>query len=61
MKNTDEGAWLTPEQVATRLQLHRNSVYDAVRQGRIRSARIGRRIRIRENWVDDLLQVADAS
>jgi excisionase family DNA binding protein len=57
VKSEESGLWLTPDDAAARLQLHRNSIYEAIRQNKLRHARIGRRIRIRESWLDDLLQL----
>lgn len=61
MKSDDLGVWLTPDDAAERLQLHRNSIYEAIRANKLRHARIGRRIRIREAWLDDLLTVPAAA
>lgn len=54
---TGDERWLTPDDAAERLQLHRNSIYEACRAGALRHARIGRRIRIREAWLEDLVKV----
>ena len=46
MSTTAASALLTVEEMAAILRIGRNSAYQLVRQGRIRSIRIGRAIRI---------------
>src|SRR6266849_9034306 len=49
--------WLRVAQAAGRAQCGRKSIYDAVRAGRLRAARIGRRaLRFRPEWVDSWLE-----
>ena len=53
---TDEHAheWLTVKEAAAREKTHPNTIYLAVRQGRLRAARMGGRggIRIADAWLD---------
>lgn len=53
--------WLTVDDVAEQLRVPRGFVYEAVRLNKIRHARIGRKIRIRESWVNDLLEMSVAA
>ena len=45
----------TPEEVATLLKLHPQTVYQYIRKGRIRAAKLGRVWRIRHRDLDDFL------
>lgn len=47
---------LTPEQVAEMLQLHPFTVLNYIKQGKLRSARLGRVYRIRESDIDKFLE-----
>lgn len=51
---------LTPSQVRERLNLGRNTVYELLREGRLRSIRVGRLIRIAEAEVDRFVHEAEA-
>ena len=46
--------WLTVKEAAARAKLHPNSIYLAIRQGRLRAARLGTRkdYRLLEDWLD---------
>jgi excisionase family DNA binding protein len=46
----------TVEEVARLLGISRNSAYEAVRRGEIPTIRIGRRILVPRNRLDDLLE-----
>ena len=46
---TASGRYLTTREAADRLRVHPQTVYDLVRQGRIHSVRLGKRILIPEN------------
>jgi len=49
--------WLTVPQAAARAQCGRKSIYDAVKAGRLRAARVGiRALRFRPEWVDAWLE-----
>ncbi len=48
--------WLTAAQAAARLQVHPVTLRKLVRQGRLRSARVGRCMRIRPEWADAYLE-----
>ena len=44
---------------AAKLQLHRQTIYEAIRGNRLRHVRVGKRaIRIREAWLDDMLTIS---
>jgi excisionase family DNA binding protein len=47
---------LTIAEVAERLRLHEMTVRRHIREGRLRAVRAGRRIRVREEDVDDFIQ-----
>jgi excisionase family DNA binding protein len=55
------GVWLTVDDAAEKLQLHRNSIYEACRLGKMRHVRIGRKIRIKEEWLEDLMHMSEAA
>jgi len=46
--------WLTPREAAARAKVGPQTVYDAVRSGRLKAARLGGRndIRIHVDWLD---------
>jgi excisionase family DNA binding protein len=50
--------WLTPEQAAARAQVGKRVVYNEVKAGRLRAARIGgrRELRLKPEWVDFWLE-----
>jgi excisionase family DNA binding protein len=55
--------WLNVDQVASQLQCSPRLVYQIVKKGQLRAARLGGRgqIRVREDWVDRFLEAsADA-
>lgn len=49
--------WLTVVEAATRAKTGRKVIYNEIRAGRLRAARIGGRrdLRMRQEWVDDWL------
>jgi len=47
---------LTPDQVAKTLQLHPFTILNYIKQGKLRSARLGRVYRIRESDVDKFIE-----
>ena len=47
--------WLTPEEVAAKIQIHPATVRDWVRKGEIKAHRIGTRIRIYPRDIQHLL------
>ena len=51
---------LTPAQARERLNLGRNTVYELLREGRLRSIRVGRLIRIPEAEIDRFIGEAQA-
>lgn len=51
---------LTPSQARERLNLGRNTVYELLREGRLRSIRVGRLIRIPEAEIDRFVGEAQA-
>jgi excisionase family DNA binding protein len=51
---------LTPAQVRERLNLGRNTVYELLREGHLRSIRVGRLIRIPEAEIDRFIGEAQA-
>lgn len=52
--------WLTPREAAARAQVSTKLVYNAVRNGKLKAARLGVRndIRIHETWVDAWITAA---
>lgn len=51
-----ENRFLTPKEFAARLSISRWTVYAWLQEGRIRSTKIGRLVRIPESEVDRLVQ-----
>jgi excisionase family DNA binding protein len=47
---------LTAQEVARELRVHVDRVYEAVRDGRLRAHRVGRRLRFRREQVDAFLE-----
>ncbi len=58
MEQTAAIVWLTPEQAAARAQVGKRVVYNEVKAGRLRAARIGgrRELRIKPDWIDAWLE-----
>lgn len=53
-------ALLTPEQARERLNVGRNTVYELLRTGRLRSIRFGRAIRVTEGELERFVRDAEA-
>ena len=60
MEPRRESPVMTVDEVAIYLRIARSHAYEMVREGRIPSLRLGRKILISRSVVDRLLQVADA-
>ena len=45
---------LTPQEVAERLKIAKNTVYELIKRGELRSYRVGKKIRVSEQAVDEL-------
>lgn len=58
MVEQQETPWLTVEQAAARAQIGKKTVYNEVRAGRLRAARVGgrRELRFRAEWIDAWLE-----
>ena len=53
-RQEDRGRYFTPREAADRLRLHPYTVYELVKQGKVRAVRLGRRILIPEAAIREL-------
>jgi excisionase family DNA binding protein len=63
MDMTQAMKWLTVEQIAERMQASPRFVYQLVKSGQLKAARLGARgqIRVREDWIDRFLEESAAA
>jgi len=56
----ESDSWLTPEECGARAKCGKRVIYNEVKAGRLRAARIGgrRELRIRPAWVDAWLEAS---
>lgn len=58
MDTTMQDRILTPEQVGEILQIHPFTVLNYIKQGKLRSAKLGRVYRIRESEIEKFLEAS---
>lgn len=58
MEQREPIVWLTPEQAAARAQVGKRVIYNEVRAGRLKAAKVGgrRELRLRPEYVDAWLE-----